>query len=277
MTFRYWKLYADVVTPEGTVAIVYLTRLEVWGWVMDDAGLELYHPDGSREVLRARDAPDPSVFASAPLKSFALGFGDDRLELEYRAALPAWVPPGGLPEPHLKWQVLVPRAAVRARWSPGSRRADLSGEGYADWLELRRPPRRLGLAAVAWGRVHLPAETLVFIHLTLCSGSRWQRAARWTGGEPWATDEFALESAATGLVLRAPAAGAGGIILAWGRVLHQGAALDAARFPSYWRRLLARWLAGPIVETRRASPLAGLAGSPDRICAVHEVVRFGGR
>src|SRR5207244_12700079 len=46
MTFRFRKLYADVVSDDGTVTIVYLTWLELWGARFASAGVERYGSDG---------------------------------------------------------------------------------------------------------------------------------------------------------------------------------------------------------------------------------------
>src|SRR5207247_6055027 len=54
MTFRFRKLYADVVSDDGTVTIVYLTWLELWGARFASAGVERYGSDGGREVQQAR-------------------------------------------------------------------------------------------------------------------------------------------------------------------------------------------------------------------------------
>jgi len=54
MTFRFRKLYADVVSDDGTVTIVYLTWLELWGARFASAGVERYGSDGGREVQHAR-------------------------------------------------------------------------------------------------------------------------------------------------------------------------------------------------------------------------------
>src|SRR5437773_9886988 len=53
MTFRFRKLYADVVSDDGTVTIVYLTWLELWGARFASAGVERYGSDGGRDVQHA--------------------------------------------------------------------------------------------------------------------------------------------------------------------------------------------------------------------------------
>src|SRR5437879_13093493 len=142
MTFRFRKLYADVVSDDGTVTIVYLTWLELWGARFASAGVERYGPDGSRDVQHAR----PQAWEFSP-DSVGDGWGvrlelpSGGFELRYQSALSSWRPNGDLPDPAMEWRVLIPRASVVGR-SGGQ---ELRGTGYSDWVELRRPPRLLGI------------------------------------------------------------------------------------------------------------------------------------
>src|SRR5437016_12792441 len=93
MTFRFRKLYADVVSDDGTVTIVYLTWLELWGARFASAGVERYGPDGSRDVQHARPQawefrPHPVGDAwrprhDAPRRGF---------DLRYQPVLSTWRP-----------------------------------------------------------------------------------------------------------------------------------------------------------------------------------------
>lgn len=269
MTFRFRKLYADAVTPDGTVVVAYLTWLEVAGTRFAAAGIERYGPAGGRVVRRAR----PPAWGFDPDR---VGEGFDlRLELpegqvamRYESVLPPWTPPGPAPTDAMEWRVLVPRARVVVST------AGLDGpvaSGYCDWVELRRPPRWLGLRRLRWGRAHLPEGTAVFTALTFGSGRVWNRTAWWNGRDPQPDEgggavEVGEGVEVGGLCIRSP--GALAATLRASRLLHDGQGLDRERFPSAGTRFMARVLTGSLHEQR------WLAGGPG--CALHETVCFGG-
>jgi hypothetical protein len=274
MTFRFRKLYADVVAADGTVAVVYLTWLEAWGVRLASAGVEQYGPDGRREVSHARPAGwtfDPDCVGNG--WSVRLELPDGGLELHYRDALPAWYPPEPAPHQAMAWHVLIPRAAVEGFWSRGTVHRRLEGEGYSDWVELRRAPRSLGMRELNWGRVHLPTETLVFTALTFRSGRTWNRAVGW--GEDGARRELDLEvsSDPAGTVGLQGVAGPR-LTLSPARLLHDGSGLDVARFPATPARLVAHAVTGSLHE-RRWLARATTSQCVDTGWALHEVVHFG--
>ena len=93
MTFRFRKLYADVVSDDGTVTIVYLTWLELWGARFASAGVERYGSDGGREVQHARPQAwqfNPDSVGDGWGVRLELPRGD--LELRYQSALSSWRP-----------------------------------------------------------------------------------------------------------------------------------------------------------------------------------------
>src|SRR6266511_2855685 len=73
------KLYADLVTPDGQVVVVYLGWLSVAGLRTAYAAIESYLPDGTRQVIRGRpDAAQPRrayVPAGAPRRAAHLAPG----------------------------------------------------------------------------------------------------------------------------------------------------------------------------------------------------------
>ncbi len=271
MTFRFRKLYADVVSDDGTVTIVYLTWLELWGARFASAGVERYGPDGGREVQRARPQAwefNPDVVGDGWSVRLELPTGD--FELRYQSALSQWRPRGEPPDPAMEWRVLIPRATVVGRSSGPGAPEELRGTGYCDWVDLRRPPRLLGMRRLRWGRVHLPSKTVVFTALKFASGRTWGRVARWHGrqlqphggavelGEGQEAGRLGIPEGDTGLLAFAPI-----------HLLHDGPGLDRARFPAAPTRLVARALTGALYERRW---LASSAGSG---WAVHEAVSFG--
>lgn len=276
MQFRYRKLYADLVTPDGTVAVVYLTWLEVAGLRRASAGAELYHPDGRREVRRACRpfaAMDPAGTGAPDL--IRLTLPDGELTLEYAVErLPRSEPPTP-PARGMRWLVLTPRAegVLRLPSEPARR-----GTGYVDWVELARPPRRLGLATLEWGRLHPSEGAVVFTALTFRSGRAWRWAAVWVdGASPRPDDHCTLTR--TGQVVQVGLSGEHGRTrgpyhLMPLRTLHAGPALDRRRLPGVVERTAARLFAGRVHESRWLSrvdvPARDTASPP----ALHERVVF---
>src|SRR2546422_210387 len=134
MTFRFRKLYADVVSDDGTVTIVYLTWLELWGARFASAGVERYGPDGSRDVQHAR----PQAWEFSP-DSVGDGWGvrlelpSGGFELRYQSALSSWRPNGDLPDPAMEWRGVVSPARAGGGsgggGGPGGGRSAPGGRG----------------------------------------------------------------------------------------------------------------------------------------------------
>jgi hypothetical protein len=276
MRFLFQKLYADVVTPDGTACIAYVSSLDAWGLRSTFAGLEVYWPDGLREVARARphaERVDPR--GSDLVLSFDVAGGPFVLAL--RTTTGPWAPQGPPPCDGLRWSVRIARAEAVGRWLGDARRPVLRGVGYADSVELHRPPRAMKLGLLQWGRVHFPRETLIFSAIDFPSGRTWRRAAQWSerGMAEWSA--FAIDRGPAGAVVRLPGQ-ANHLSIAPGRALHVGAAVDAARFPGVVERIVSSALAGPAIE-RRALGLASWTGArrEDAAWALNEAVRFGTR
>jgi hypothetical protein len=280
VSFTFRKLYADVVAADGTVGIAYLSWLDAWGIRSAMAGVELYARDGRRQVIRASGSPRPlDPNAIAERWEQILEFEDGCLELRYSGGSCGWNPPGDPPSEALAWRVLMPQGEALWQWQGSSRRPELYGAGYIDFVEIRRLPRNLGLAGLEWGRIHLGRSAVVFSALTFGSGQRWQRAV-WDG-EPDrydVGDEFTLRTVPGTTHLRfRDAAGppAPHVVLNAARILHDGAGLDRARFPSVCERFATRVLGGPLRERRWLS----VAHEPSRPTvsgwAIHERVSFG--
>lgn len=267
MRFRFRKLYADLVADDGTVLIAYATWTVLGRFRTRRGGIELYAADGQRMVSHAGGPPevahgvDGAVEMRLRLPSGAFVL---RLGMEHGG----WRPVGAAPADGLDWWVEVARARAEARWLNGSR-APLTGIGYADWVELGRPPRRLGLRTLRWGRVHAGDETVVFNALEL-TGGVWQRAARWRGGRLVdECDSVQVRREDDTAVLVRLGDGRWKRLLTTERVLHAGAALDGDRFPRATERVVTRLLSGSIEETRCLARVPGGWG-------LHESVRFGG-
>jgi hypothetical protein len=274
MGFRLEKLYADLITADGTVCVAYQAWLDAWGIRRAFAGLELYWPDGTRDVIQARPHPGPLSRREGALDlSFDVPGGP--FVLTFGATHPAWTPAGGAPCDALRWSVKVPRAQVVGRWMGDPRRPELRGVGYADWVEMDRPARALKLGLLRWGRAHLPDGTLVYSTVQFRSGRSWQRAALWSDGRPAQWSVVGVHETESGTTVELPGHPER-LLLAPRRELHVGHAIDRERFPRALRRMLSSAVTGPAVEKRSLSS-AGWASdcAASGSWSLHETVRFG--
>ncbi len=267
MGFQLEKLYADLITPDGTVCVAYVAWLRAYGTRSAHAGLELYWPDGSREVVHAR--PDPQRTHTAGEFELSFDVPGGPFVLTYRVLHGAWTPEGDSPCDGLRWCVKAARAEAVGRWMNDPARPELRGVGYSDWVEIERPTRGLGLDMLQWGRVHLPDATLVWTAVDFRSGPAWHRAAQWSDSGTAAWDTFGIHAAQAKMTVTLP--GHPDLLcITPARALHAGDAIDRARFPSLLERTISRAATGPVTERRSL----GRVGSS---WALHEAVRFGPR
>lgn len=265
---RLRKLYVDLVTADGSVCIAYSSTLELGGLRLAPAGIELYRADGTRQVLRGRTdlachaAPAPDALTSL---RFAAPDGpwEVAIACEQHEFRPVDAPPG------LTWSVVAARARVRLTTARGG---VLEGVGYADWVDLSRLPRRLGLARLEWGRVHLQGGTAIFTHVAFTSGRAWSAATLWPRcGDSTPCRRWSLGPATADGTRDLDLDGCE-ISFGPGRVLHGGEAIDGARFPRRVERTLSRLAAGPVSETRWVCPASSTAFGAG--WGVHESVHF---
>lgn len=272
MGYGFRKIYADLVTDDGTVCVAYLTWVRLFRKWTGMGGVELYWPDGRREILRSTVEP-PLLEAGTPGASgpFRLVLGELTFELEYATDHGAWQPSTPSPATALHWHVQQVRGCARVRWSDPER-ASLEGRGYVDFVQIDRPTRLLGFRSLRWGRVHLPDRTLILEELRCKAGD-------WRPGLDWSREAGAV----SGEAVFHPDGGSGEVRVLGGgppvtleavRVLHDGSAFDADRVPSAVERALCLAVGGPTYETRwlaraRCGEAAGWA--------LHEAVTFGRR
>lgn len=261
--FRYRKLYADLVTADGSVCVGYASWLNVFGHEQCSAGFELYSSQGERRVMRARGPVRTEQADDKVRVSFATEAGPFSLELQgaptQRHAAPLRLTAA------LTWRVLLGSARARAQGVGAA--PELDGRGYADLVEMTRPPRSLGLRSIEWGRGHVAEESFVFTRAQFRDGSAFCSALR----DGRASSELELSRAGDGgLDVLLPG---GAIKLQNRRVLHSGSALDAARFPARGERVLARLCAGRVEETRWLAEASFPSGAA--ALALHEHVLLG--
>ena len=242
MSYAFRKIYADLVAPDGSVCVTYLTWIRFWRRWYASAGVELYHPEGSRELHHAAGAPAPvdqdTPRAELPL---ALELPDGAFELVHELVHGGWTPSVPAPDGALRWSVKLARGNAVARFSDG--RPDLHGTGYVDFVELVRPTRWLGFDKLCWGRLHLPGRTVVADELTRVDGTAWRPGASWPGCE--AKSRFEIEDGSGSVRV-----GGQRYELSPRRVLHAGDAFDPRRIPSVTDRTVCQLVGGPHFETR---------------------------
>lgn len=189
-SFHLAKWYLDLVTDEGTAAVLYHAELR-WGLIRAGYSALLFAEAGqpARTVSTWRHCPPPTLGnGDARWSSTRLGIhGEwhaadppcDRTLLQTRAGA-------------VRWSCLMPRA--RATLALGERR--LTGWGYVEHLDLTLQPWRLPIDELRWGRFASAAGSVVWINwhgalplsLVLVNGREVAHAQfsdsaiRWRGG-----------------------------------------------------------------------------------------------
>jgi len=274
MSFRFEKLYADLVTPDGVVCIVYAATATWWRLRYSYAGVEVFWPDGRRVTSRIAGHVDERALPR-PGRCGEIGFatGAGPMRLSFDAQLAPWKPAGSEAVPGLDWRVEMPRAKGTLVW-PGAPDGGMSGLGYVDRLRLERRLRGRDMVSLEWGRAHLERSTAVYTRLSMAGGRRWSHVAWWPEGRaaPETRTEFELTREAEGLELRAgKAPRALAIDLAPRCRLHVGPAVETAPEPRLRDRALVRMLAGRLSDDRWLSRAREVDGE-ETGWAVHEVV-----
>jgi hypothetical protein len=170
----------------------------------------------------------------------------------------------------VRWSVVSAVAEAELTWLDADT-PSLHGSGYSDWVVLRRPTRFLGFSSLQWGRARFGDEAFVYGALDFADGRLWRFGLRAAAGRtPLA---IPVESVVTGEGRTDVSFGRDGLLaLEPLRVLHDGPALDSARFPQAVERALVRAANGAAFETRWVSR----ARLGDRSgLALHERVSFG--
>jgi hypothetical protein len=257
MPYGFRKLYADLVTPDGRVCVLYLSWVRFGRRWHGRGGVERYLLDGRREVQNAVLDPAPMEMREAASAS-ALGLELEgcRFRLELSAEHGPWTPKIASAEPALAWRVLAARTRAVARWEGPGRSETWSGLGYVDWVELSRFTRRLGFRRLRWGRLHQGESTLVFNGLETQRRDPWMVAALWDRDGPRDLQAPGVEIGPGGdATLRF--GGIGGRddhpqqwSLTAARLLSDGDAFDAERIPSVAERVLCHLVGGPTWQRR---------------------------
>lgn len=266
--YEYRKVYADCVTPEGEVCVLYLNYVRLAGVWTARASVEWYTASGRRELVHGLDHP-ALVDGDATLDRLPLDVQvpGGQFSMRLTPRLGGWTPPTGPPVEALTWKILAVRTDAVVTWGDRTWR----GTGYVDFVAITRPTRLLGMKSLRWGRVHLPDRTVVLEHLDTQGGAAWDVGVDWALGEP------AARPLAGPAELGADGSGSvplhdGPLLLSPSRVLHDGNAFDPERVPRWIDRMAAEAIGGPTRETRwYGTATRGAASAP----ALYESVRFG--
>jgi hypothetical protein len=258
------KYYADVLLPDGTVLLIYLGTVVLFGVRLARLSAELFLPNGqvrrgSATVGGIRGGENHLTFGSAAIDGDLLSFETPELSgvLKYSSRFA----PCELRRPFLSaegrsltWSVEVPDADVSGviGWPGGS--MEIHGRGYRDrvWFDLL--PWRFPIRRLVWGRAVAGDHA-----------ATWVRASTPAGivSEAWLDGEM-VSGADTRLV---PAS----VALGPSRAFLDADLADLKTLRLGWLRGIVNAMGAGLHETKyRASCLVhGVPG-----VAVHEVVRW---
>jgi hypothetical protein len=243
MAFAFRKVYADLVTPDATVAVVYLGWARFLGRWFPRCGVEIYRPDGTRTLLHgAGPPPVPADLLAEDVPLRVRIAGGAIAEMRVETVHGAWDPEEPCPDPAIRWRVLAARTRATLTLPGGE---TLEGQGYVDWVELGRGPRAMGLETLTWGRMHLPGRTVIVESLDFADGARWRLSRAWPDGAD-TTGAFEIDAEGRGKAI------SGTLVLPLepDRVLHADDAFDPERIPGFVDRLVTRCLSGTTAERR---------------------------
>jgi len=187
--FTLEKRYVDVLAPDGTVLVVYLGWMRLFGAGMARVGARLFRPGapaqgGAAAATAPRGGDDWLDLGSVRIEDDRLSFETAGLSgrVRFRPRHPPASPRVPLLRrgPHrLEWTVEVPDADAdgELRWPGGS--LLLAGRGYRDrvWMDL--PPWRPTLRQLSWGRIAAAEHASTWLRLEAAGE---QVSAGWLDG-----------------------------------------------------------------------------------------------
>jgi hypothetical protein len=269
--YRFQKLYMDLVDADGSVCIAYAADLRALGLSQHFGGIELYAPNGVREIHRATRVRWSKTNDSVEIRG---DFADGWFLVRHRLTERGWDPAGSPACRGLSWCVLGARATAVVELARNGSAKRLSGTGYSDWVDVTRPTRLLGLAQVEWGRFHLPDGTFVYSRIRNERDETWQRALSIRAGSRIETTLVGLENRERSLVCKSDRTE---LVFSPTRVLHDGPVFDAERLPGAFERRVSELITGPAAERRVVGRVrrSGSPGSSALGWGIAESVRFG--
>ena len=258
--FALEKWYIDTLMPDGSVLLVYLARLRLFGIGMARVTADLFAPGqparhGSATARRVERTPERLSFGPAQIRGETLHWSTPGLSGEL-AFVPRH-PPVTLLDPFLEdggrrllWTVEIPDADVEGeiRWPGGG--SMVRGRGYRDHVWFDFLPWRFPIRELRWGRAVGENTMATWVSAETGKGAA---VACWMDGQP------VRGGMPAGLELGPP------------RVLVESAVFDLEGLHLGLLRPLLRSVSGDPFEVKWWAP-ATIHGR--RGIAVHEVVRW---
>ncbi len=275
MPFEFRKVYIDLITEQGEVAVLYLSWVRFLQRWQAQASLEIHEQGGKRTVVYAKDAP-PLVDPARGLDQLpvALTIPGGKLELDVRPVHDAWAPTVPSPVPELQWSLGALRSSTTITLTTDSGTRRLRGDGCVDFVTLTKATRKLGLRSLRWGRAHMFEHSLAFTALELEDDRRWfVGVTRMHGRDALSYGNLALKLKDGEGMVRF---GTGGQHLRFSdaTVLRSGSTFDAVRFPGFLTRQTSQAVCGP-QEERRWLCKATVDNAHGVGMGLHEIVWFG--
>jgi len=275
MPFEFRKVYIDLITEQGEVAVLYLSWVRFFQRWYAQASLEIHEQGGRCTLIHAEDTP-PLVDPTRGLDQLpvALTIPGGKLELHVQPIHDAWEPAVPSPVPELTWSLGALRSNTTITLNTDSGTRQLRGEGCVDFVTITKATRKLGLRSLRWGRAHMFERSLAFTALELADDRRWfVGVTRLHGRDARSYGNLTLQLKDGEGMVRF---GSGGQHLRFSKptLLRSGSAFDAARFPNLLQRQACQAVCGAH-EERRWSCQAKVDNAHGVGTALHEIVWFG--
>lgn len=255
------RLYADLVTSDGTVVVMHVNWVRIGGVPSGRASVAIHRPDGFTRVMHGTGSP-PTPLPDGGFRYVVTRPDGCALTLEHAGPVD-WRLPRTSVARQLTWHVSV--ASAPATFTEDDE--TLTGTGYADCLEFGTAPRKLGVRSLHRGRVHVPDRAVAFLAAEFAD-SDFRLVGDWsiTGLKLTEVTPFVH---AGDTHLRAPF---GFLRLEPLQMLHSGGPLDV---PNRVVRSAAQALHGPATEARWVSRALPAEGKGPTGIAVHDVLSYG--
>lgn len=274
--YRFEKIYADLVTKDGTVLILYLTWMDLAGLTFRQAAATIYERDGSREFRIGSHDHSKDVFG--------LGFNKAELNISLKSGSITVRYEHAISDDQLRFKIgsnltyscLVLKADCTALLQVNGTTREFKGQGYVDDVTIDTPTRRLGLENLQWGRIHCEDTSVLFTRLLSKRYEPIQMLAMSTGysEEAKVTERFEIEYSEdySSLLIRSPLLPARELHVENRAILHEGSAIDKRHFPGFFERSLFSLITGSSYE-RRWLGTCKFGKQPAWV--LHEQVAFG--
>lgn len=274
--YRFDKIYADLVTKDGTVLIFYLTWMDLAGLSFRQAAATIYERDGSREYwIGSHDHSKEDFSPGFKKAELNISLKSGRITVRYEHAISddqLHFNSGS----NLAYSCLALKADCTAGLQVNGKTREFKGQGYVDDVTIDTPTRRLGLENLQWGRIHSKDTAVLFTRLLSKGHDPILVLALSTGRseQTEVSERFELEYAEdySSLLIRSSLLPARELHIENRATLHEGSAIDERHFPGFFERSLFSLITGSSYE-RRWLGTCKLGNQPAWV--LHEQVAFG--